>query len=87
MLRRPFKPMTVALLRGGRQQRHLTAHRRNYRQSRLIFLIGAAAATADVTYDINFTATVGTVPTSGSFTYDGSAFTDFTVNWLGLGST
>ena len=47
--------------------------------------VAAAVHAAPVTYNINFTG-VGTLPTSGSFTYDAAnpVFTNFIVVWQGI---
>jgi hypothetical protein len=51
----------------------------------LVFGSLAQSALADpVTYDIHFTAYVGPLPTSGSFTWDGQQFSDFLIMWSGV---
>jgi hypothetical protein len=53
----------------------------------LALLLAAVPALAATTYEINFTVTdpLGAPsPTSGSFTWDGSTFSNFTVKWQGI---
>ena len=54
----------------------------------MLAVIGIAAAAVDAgpitTYDINFVPVSGTAPISGSFGWNGTTFTDFTVDWLGV---
>lgn len=54
----------------------------------ILFVALGLPVFASTTYDISFMETLeqfgGTAPSAGSFTYDGSTFTNFTVTWEGL---